>query len=53
MDKIAWLFLYLSAFGITEYVLSKYFSDNVLVFYIGLGLVGIFLLFYYKQINQK
>ena len=51
MEKIAWLFVYLSAFGITEYILSKYFYDNELVFYIGLGLVGIFLLFYYKQIN--
>lgn len=49
MEKIAWLFVYLSAFGITEYVFSKYFSDNELIFYIGLGLIGIFLLFYYKQ----
>jgi len=53
MEKIAWLFVYLSAFGITEYVFSKYFSGNELLFYVGLGLIGIFLLFYCKEINYK
>ena len=51
MKEIAWLFIYMCGFGISEYILSKYVSDNEFVFYIGLGLIGILLLFYYKQIN--
>ena len=50
MEKIAWLFIYLSAFGITEFVLSKYLKDNELLFYTSLGLIGIFIIFNYKEI---
>lgn len=52
MEKIAWLFIYIGAFGISEYVL-KYFVYSELAFYIGFAILGIFILFYYKQINSN
>lgn len=44
MKEIAWLFIYICGFGLTEYILLRYFNDNELIFYIGLGLFGILLL---------
>lgn len=44
MEKIAWLLIYLSAFGISEYILSKYFNDKQIMFYVVLGLMGIIFL---------
>jgi hypothetical protein len=53
MEKIAWLFIYLSAFGITEFMLPKYLKDNELFFYTSLGFIGIFMVFYYREINSN
>lgn len=40
MKEIAWLFIYMCGFGISEYILLNYFSENKLLFYIGLGQIG-------------
>jgi hypothetical protein len=53
MEKIAWLLIYLSAFGISEYILSKYFNDKQIMFYLALGFVGIIFLRIEQKLNKN
>ncbi len=46
LDKIGWLFIYIFAFGISDYIVKKYFKTDIkyIVYYLSLGFIGLFLL---------
>ena len=42
---IAWLFIYISAFGLSDMIVSKFSRRNKTLYFFILGLIGLFLFF--------
>lgn len=45
-SEIGWVFIYIFGFGISDFIVKKYFKKDILyiVYYLSMGIIGYYLL---------
>ncbi len=55
LSNSGWLFLYISGFGISNFIVSKYIKKDIhkIIYFIIFGIIGVFILICNKIMNKK